>query len=84
MPGQPVLQRIATRDGHYLFFYPFEGRQVHMGLSALLAHRLSSVIAADRILVLDQGKLVAHGTHSQLIKKNPLYARLAKLQFQNG
>jgi ATP-binding cassette, subfamily B, bacterial len=39
------------------------------------------VRGADKIIVLDHGKIVGHGTHAQLIKKNALYARLAKLQF---
>jgi ATP-binding cassette subfamily B protein len=47
----------------------------------VVAHRLATVRNADRILVFDGGKLVAQGTHSQLVKKNTLYARLAKLQF---
>jgi ATP-binding cassette, subfamily B, bacterial len=47
----------------------------------VIAHRLATVRNADRILVLDKGKLVAQGTHGQLIKNNALYAKLAKLQF---
>ncbi len=47
----------------------------------VVAHRLATVRNADRILVFDNGKLVAQGTHSQLVKKNALYAKLAKLQF---
>ncbi len=47
----------------------------------VIAHRLATVRNADRILVLEDGRLVAEGTHGQLIKKNPLYAKLAKLQF---
>jgi ATP-binding cassette, subfamily B, bacterial len=47
----------------------------------VVAHRLATVRNADRILVFDGGRLVAEGTHAQLVKKNPLYARLAKLQF---
>ena len=47
----------------------------------VIAHRLATVRNADRILVLDEGRLVAEGTHSELIATNPLYARLAKLQF---
>jgi ATP-binding cassette, subfamily B, bacterial len=47
----------------------------------VIAHRLATVRNADRILLLDGGRLVAQGTHRELIKKSPLYARLAKLQF---
>ena len=47
----------------------------------VVAHRLATVRNAHRILVFDGGKLVAQGTHSLLVKKNALYARLAKLQF---
>ena len=50
----------------------------------VIAHRLATVRNADRILVLDEGKLVAEGSHAQLIETNPLYARLAKLQFGAG
>ena len=47
----------------------------------VIAHRLSTVRGADRIVVLDQGKIVGIGTHAQLLKKSALYAKLAKLQF---
>jgi ATP-binding cassette subfamily B protein len=47
----------------------------------VIAHRLATVRNADRIVVLDGGKVVATGTHAQLMKKGGLYARLAKLQF---
>jgi ATP-dependent Lhr-like helicase len=36
-----LIERIATRDGHYLFFYPFEGRLAHLGLATLFSYRLS-------------------------------------------
>jgi ATP-binding cassette subfamily B protein len=47
----------------------------------VIAHRLATVRNADRILLLDGGRLVAEGSHRDLIKKSPLYAKLAKLQF---
>jgi ATP-binding cassette subfamily B protein len=50
----------------------------------VIAHRLATVQNADRIAVIDQGRLVAIGTHQQLIASNPLYARLAALQFNQG
>ena len=50
----------------------------------VIAHRLATVKNADRIAVMDQGKLVAVGTHQQLIGSNALYARLAALQFSDG
>ncbi|UVM54358.1 ATP-binding cassette domain-containing protein [Pseudomonas sp. B21-012] len=49
----------------------------------VIAHRLATVQHADRIAVIDQGRLVAIGTHRQLIAQSPLYARLAALQFNN-
>ncbi len=47
----------------------------------VIAHRLATVRNADRILVFDQGALVAEGSHGELVETSPLYARLAKLQF---
>ncbi|MCX2889161.1 ABC transporter transmembrane domain-containing protein [Pseudomonas sp. DCB_BI] len=50
----------------------------------VIAHRLATVQHAERIAVIDQGRLVAVGTHRQLIEDSPLYARLAALQFTSG
>jgi ATP-dependent Lhr-like helicase len=41
--GQLLIEHTATRDGHHAFVYPFEGRQVHEGLGAVLAHRLANL-----------------------------------------
>jgi len=41
-----LVEQTQTREGHHIFFYPFEGRQVHMGLSALLSYRLAKTRAA--------------------------------------
>lgn len=50
----------------------------------VIAHRLATVIGADRILVLDKGQLVAAGDHETLLRESPLYARLAELQFSEA
>jgi ATP-binding cassette, subfamily B, bacterial len=47
----------------------------------VIAHRLSTVRNAQKIVVMEKGAIVAEGTHAQLMKKSPLYAKLAKLQF---
>jgi ATP-binding cassette subfamily B protein len=50
----------------------------------VIAHRLATVLSADRILVMDQGGIVEAGTHASLAARNGLYARLARLQFAEG
>jgi ATP-binding cassette subfamily B protein len=50
----------------------------------VIAHRLATVLKADRILVMDQGRIVEEGTHGSLVRKGGIYARLAKLQFESG
>ncbi len=48
----------------------------------VIAHRLATVLSCDRILVMEQGKIVEEGTHASLVAANGLYARLARLQFE--
>jgi ATP-binding cassette subfamily B protein len=50
----------------------------------IIAHRLATVLAADRILVMDQGRIVEQGRHAELVARDGLYARLARLQFDAG
>ena len=52
--------------------------------TVIIAHRLSTILHADAIAVLDQGKLVATGTHRELLQSCELYARLASLQFREA
>ena len=50
----------------------------------VIAHRLATVKKADRIIVMDEGKIVGEGSHAELVNEDGLYARLAKLQFNAG
>ena len=50
----------------------------------VIAHRLATVLGADRILVMEDGRIVEEGTHASLVSKDGLYARLARLQFETG
>ena len=49
--------------------------------TVVIAHRLSTVIGADRIVVMDQGQIIAQGSHEDLLNTSPLYHELASLQF---
>lgn len=52
--------------------------------TVIVAHRLATVKKADRILVMEDGKIVAQGKHDELVAQDGLYARLARLQFTDG
>jgi ATP-binding cassette, subfamily B, bacterial len=47
----------------------------------VIAHRLATVLRADRIIVLEEGRVVAAGSHAELLRQGGLYARIAALQF---
>src|SRR5262245_51826465 len=50
----------------------------------IIAHRLATVLKADRIVVMDHGRVVGEGTHAELVRQDGLYARLAALQFDQA
>ncbi len=50
----------------------------------IIAHRLATVLQADRIVVMNEGRIVDIGRHEELVRRDPLYARLAELQFGEG
>jgi ATP-binding cassette subfamily B protein len=52
--------------------------------SIVIAHRLATVLRADRILVMNEGRVVDHGRHEELLRRGGLYARLASLQLTPG
>jgi len=94
-----AIARAILRDAPILIFDeatsqvdPESEMKIHQALDAFLkdrtafviAHRYSTVSDADRIVVMDEGQLVAVGPHEQLLKSCPLYRRLYETQFRNA
>ena len=52
--------------------------------TVVIAHRLATVLKADRILVMENGRIAEQGTHESLVAKGGAYSRLARLQFDTG
>ena len=59
-------------------------RLMQGGTTIVIAHRLATVLKADRIVVIDRGRIVDVGSHAELVERNPLYSRLAELQFSGA
>ncbi|HAI93823.1 MAG TPA: ABC transporter ATP-binding protein, partial [Xanthomonadaceae bacterium] len=56
-------------------------RLMHGRTTLVIAHRLATVLKADRIVVMERGRVVAEGSHAELLAQGGLYAELARLQF---
>jgi ATP-binding cassette subfamily B protein len=81
----PILlldEATSSLDAHseLLVQQALEGLMQHR-TTIIIAHRLATVLKANRIVVMNYGRVVATGTHAQLLQSSPLYARLAALQF---
>jgi ATP-binding cassette subfamily B protein len=88
LSGAPVLlldEATSALDAHSESLVQQALERVMQDRTTLvIAHRLATVRDADRIAVLDQGRLQALGSHEALMAASPLYARLAALQFADG
>lgn len=76
---QPVLDTEAERIVQLALENLMKDRT-----SIVIAHRLSTVLSADVIVVMEKGKIVSKGTHKELLEKCPLYIKLYNMQFQDN
>jgi hypothetical protein len=86
--GTPFAVTAVTRGGYYLsqFADPENEAMIQKAFAALtqgrtvimIAHRLSTVVNADQIIVLNEGRVAEQGTHAELVRGNGLYARMWK------
>ena len=77
-------QAVGDHQGGPLVHQPVQqalDRLMHKRTTLVIAHRLATVQKADRIVVMDQGRVVDVGRHADLVRRGGLYARLAELQF---
>ena len=85
LSGRPILlldEATSSLDGESERMVQLALDRLMRGRTTLIiAHRLATVVGADRIVVLDSGVAVAEGTHATLVRDDPLYRRLAALQF---